>query len=140
MGHNLSSIGSRLKFRSFRYVLYLSTWSCCGYKRVSGCYTMELIALNVHVKFGPLKLYAAYTPALGKSYFTYGFTCTDQAQLPWVTLTMILKNLPLMWLLPNDESSMIALQDRKADEKFCIQSSPTPTKIANIKSQLLQWQ
>lgn len=150
MGHNLSSIGSRLKFRSFRGLGTIS--KALGLKVVNakeflGATQWNSIALNVHVKFGPLKLYTAYTPAHSESHtLTYGFTCTDQALLAAMGHPDHDFERPAaeMWLLPNDESGMIALQDRlEAGERFCIPSSPKPHQdckhqvpIASIASKL----
>ena len=150
MGHNLSSIGSKLKFRSFRGLGTLS--KALGLKVVNakefyGATQWNSIALNVHVKFGPLKLYTAYTPAHSDSHtLTYGFTCTDQALLAAMGHPDHDFERPIAetWIRAQDEASMIALQDRlEAGESFCIPSGPKPhtedkhqVPIASLASKL----
>ena len=85
-------------------------------------------ALYIHVKFGPLDLQTAYTPAHSEhETLTYGFAVTD-AKLrssmgdPTITLPRPAVD---FWVDGHDVAAMIALQDRiEAGEHFCIPSAP----------------
>ena len=131
MGHNLCSIGKRISFRDVRGLGTLS--KVLGLKSVNavsffGATQWSSIALNVHVKFGPLELYTAFTPAHSESHtLTYGFECNDQALLaaaghPEYAFE---RSSPELWIRPGDEEAMIDLQDRlEAGERFCIPTAP----------------
>ena len=131
MGHNLCSIGSRLKFRNFKGLGTLS--KALGLKVVQakefyGATQWSSVALNVHIKFGPLKLYTSYTPAHSESHtLTYGFSCTDHALLAAMGHPDydFERPAPEQWITPNDQEAMITLQDQiEAGEHFCIPSAP----------------
>ena len=131
MGHNLCSIGKRVSFRDFRGLGTLS--KVLGLRAVKaqtfyGATQWSSVALNVHAKFGPLRLYTAFTPAHSESHtLTYGFTCNDKALLsaaghPEYSFE---RPTPELWVSPANEQLMMALQDRlESGEKFCIPTAP----------------
>ncbi|MFZ4578850.1 MAG: hypothetical protein ACOYOB_10690 [Myxococcota bacterium] len=94
-------------------------------------------ALYIHVKFGPLSLSTAWTPAHSEAEtLTYGFRVTDEALRasmgdPTVTLA---RPAPDFWLDGHDQKGMIALQDRiEAGERFVIPESPRPVAEGGVR-------
>ena len=135
MGHNLCSIGKRVGFRDFRGLGTLS--KVLGLRAVKavefyGATQWSSVALNVHSKFGPLKLHTAFTPAHSESHtLTYGFKCDDTALLSAAghPAYSFERPTPELWVSPSDEAQMIRLQDRlEAGESLCIPSAPRKYK------------
>lgn len=88
-------------------------------------------ALYIHVKFGPLDLQTAYTPAHSEhETLTYGFAVTDaKLRSSMGDLTIELPRPPVdYWIDGRDVAAMIALQDQiEAGGRFCIPCSPRRT-------------
>jgi hypothetical protein len=134
MGHNLCSIGKRVTSRNLRGLGTLSksiALKLVKAERFFGATQWSSIALNVHVKFGPLQLYTAYTPAHSESHtLTYGFTCEDHALLAAAGHPDYAFERPMadLWINPSDEEGMIALHHRiEEGEQFVIPCPPRRT-------------
>ena len=101
---------------------------CFGARTFWGATQWLSKALFIHVKFGPLRLATAWTPAHSEhETLTYGFDVTDaslRASMgdPTVTLPKID---PDFWLEGHDTTAMRDLQDRiEAGERFVIPGAP----------------
>ena len=131
MGHNLCSIGKRLTTRNLRGLGTLAksiALKLVKAERFFGATQWSSVALNVHVKFGPLQLYTAYTPAHSEPHtLTYGFTCQDHALLAAAGHPdyAFERPAPDLWIDPTSEADMIALHDRiEGGASFVIPSAP----------------
>ena len=135
-GHNLASAAPALRnaglndvdLRGLGSLTKALGLKCFGVSRFFGATQWTSKALFIHVKFGPLALYTAWTPAHSElETLTYGFHVTDENLLasiggPAVTLE---RPEPTFWLDASDPEQMQALQRRiEAGERFCIPSSP----------------
>ena len=94
-------------------------------------------ALYIHVKFGPLDLSTAWTPAHSEpETLTYGFRVTDAALRasmgdPTIDLP---RPAPDLWIDGHDQKAMIALQDRiEAGERFVIPDAPRPKPDGGVR-------
>lgn len=132
MGHNLCSLGSRVTGRNLRGLGTIAKavgLKCFQSRQFYGATQWESIALKVHVKFGPLKLYTAYTPAHSEAHtLTYGFNCIDQALLTAMGHPEYDFERPQadFWVHSADEEAMIQLQDQiEHGGQFVIPFSPT---------------
>jgi len=135
-GHNLSSLAPVLRQRdpdepdlaglgSITKGLALRAFRV---ERFYGATQWLSKALFIHVKFGPLQLATAYTPAHQEhETLTYAFDVTDNALRasmgdPAVRLA---RPEPDFWLEGHDVEAMKVLQDRiEAGERFVIPTSP----------------
>ena len=132
MGHNLCSIGSRFPGRKLRGLGTLTksiALKLVRAERFFGATQWGSVALNVHVKFGPLQLYTAYTPAHSEPHtLTYGFRCDDRALLAAAGHPdyAFERPAPDLWINPQREDEMIDLQDRiESGERFIIPTAPS---------------
>lgn len=131
MGHNLASIAPQLPDENLGGLGTMTkavALKCFGSKGFYGATQWSSKALHIHVKFGPLDLLTAYTPAHSDSEtLTYGFECTDTSLLaalkaPGYTLE---RPAPDLWITEGDSAAMMALQDRiEAGERFVIPGAP----------------
>ena len=131
MGHNLASIGPTLPEENLKGLGSLT--KAMGLKSFGtvdfyGATQWSSLALYIHVKFGPLDLLTAYTPAHSEAQtLTYGFRCTEQALLSAAGAPgqEFDRPEPDFWIDAADTAAMIALQDRiEAGETFVIPSAP----------------
>ena len=136
MGHNLCSVGNRIKGRNLRGLGTIAKaigLKCFQSRHFYGATQWGSIALKVHVKFGPLKLYTAFTPAHSEPHtLTYGFECTDQALLTAMGHPEFDFERPQaeLWINSEDEDAMIHLQDRiENGEQFVIPFTPNRLEI-----------
>jgi hypothetical protein len=127
MGHNLASISPQLPEENLKGLGSLT--KSVGLKTFRtrefyGATQWSSKALFVHIKFGPLDLYTAYTPAHSDvKTLTYGFEATDEALLAAAGDPNMSFDRPeaQMWIEAGDVDAMIALQDRiEAGERFVI--------------------
>lgn len=136
-GHNLSSLAP--VFRRLELVDDLDlaglgsltkglALKCFQVKQFWGATQWLSKALFIHVKFGPLDLQTAYTPAHSEhETLTYGFAVTDdKLRSSMGDPTIVLSRPPVdFWVDGHDISAMTALQDRiEAGEQFCIPAAP----------------
>lgn len=150
MGHNLCSISSRLTSLKLRGVGTLAKSLALKITRAEqffGATQWSSIALNVHVKFGPLELYTAYTPAHSEAHtLTYGFQCEDRALLAAIGHPdyAFERPTPDLWINSSRPQEMIELHDRISEgERFVIPHAPrrrdqvNEVPIAHLESRLL---
>ncbi len=136
-GHNLSSLAPVFRRLDLLDELDLAglgsltkglALKCFGVRQFWGATQWLSKALYIHVKFGPLDLQTAYTPAHSEhETLTYGFAVTDdKLRSSMGDLTIDLPRPPVdFWVDGSDVAAMIALQDRiEAGEHFCIPSAP----------------
>ncbi|MFT5430704.1 MAG: hypothetical protein ACI9OJ_001380, partial [Myxococcota bacterium] len=101
---------------------------CFGTQRFFGATQWSSRALWVHVKFGPLAIHTAYTPAHSEAEtLTYGFDVTDDALLSAAGSHQSATERPTpdLWITAGDSDAMKALQSRiEAGEKFVLPSAP----------------
>lgn len=131
MGHNLASISPVLPEEELKGLGSLTKsigLKCFGTETFYGATQWSSLALYIHVKFGPLDLHTAYTPAHSEhKTLTYGFDCTDHALLsaaghPDYSFHRVE---PELWIDASDVDAMVALQDRiERGERFTIPSRP----------------
>lgn len=131
MGHNLASIGPMLPDERLQGLGTLTksvALRCFGTERFFGATQWSSRALWVHVKFGPLAIHTAYTPAHSEAEtITYGFQVTDDALLSAAGshASTIERPEPDLWITAGDADAMKALQTRiEAGEKFVLPSAP----------------
>ena len=131
MGHNLASIAPILSEENLGGLGTLTKsmgLRCFRTQSFYGATQWSSKALYIHVKFGPLDLLTAYTPAHSEPRtLTYSFEITERALLtaagdptaPFPTIA------PDLWIDSEDTAAMIALQDRiESGERFVIAGPP----------------
>lgn len=136
-GHNLSSLAPvfrRLELLDDLDLAGLGSLTkglalkCFGVQQFWGATQWLSKALYIHVKFGPLELQTAFTPAHSEhETLTYGFAVTDaKLRASMGDPSVDLWRPPVdFWLDGHDILAMIALQDRlEAGERFCIPEAP----------------
>jgi hypothetical protein len=131
MGHNLASIAPMLPHEALKGLGTLTKSIAIrsfGVQHFYGATQWDSSALHVHVKFGPLELVTAYTPAHSESKtLTYAFTVTDDALLgamgaPDVAFDRAPADI---WIHPEDTASMVGLQSRiESGDRFVIPFAP----------------
>jgi hypothetical protein len=136
-GHNLASAGPRLREVGLTDVdlaglggltkgLALKAF---GVRHFWGATQWASDALFIHVKFGPLRLATAWTPAHSDpATLTYGFDVTDDALRASMgdRSVRLPRPEPELWIAAGDEDAMIALQDRiEAGERFVVPGPPS---------------
>lgn len=140
-GHNLSSLAPVFRRLQLLPDLDLAglgsltkglALECFGVHEFWGATQWLSKALFIHVKFGPLALQTAWTPAHSEhETLTYGFAVTPaKLRASMGDPTVTLPRPPVdFWLDGRDTSAMIALQDRlEAGEAFCIPQAPRHTR------------
>jgi hypothetical protein len=130
-GHNLCSIApvlSHLPLKGLGSVTKAVALEVFGTERLYGATQWDSHALFIHVKFGPLDLMTAYTPAHSEAMtLTYDFLCTEEALRsaagdPTVTLV---RPAPERWIRQDDEAAVLALQrEIEAGARFRIPTAP----------------
>jgi hypothetical protein len=135
-GHNLASIAPVLRTAGFDAVDLRGLGSltkglalkCFGVQWFWGATQWLSTALFIHVKFGPLKLATAYTPAhLEQETLTYGFEVTDDKLRASMGDRAVRIERPAVdfWVDSHDTDGLRALQDRiEAGERFAIPEKP----------------
>ncbi|MCO4761875.1 MAG: hypothetical protein KC502_10240 [Myxococcales bacterium] len=135
-GHNLASAGPALRaagptdidLRGLGSVTKGLALRCFGVKTFWGATQWLSKALFIHVKFGPLRLATAWTPAHSENEtLTYGFDVTDDKLRASIgDRSITLERPPVdFWLDSSDKAAMQALQHRiEAGERFVIPSAP----------------
>jgi hypothetical protein len=149
-GHNLSSLApvfqhegvTDVDLRGLGSLTKGLALKCFGVREFWGATQWLSKALHIHVKFGPLDLSTAYTPAHSEhETLTYGFAVTDEklrASMgdPSVTLQRPRTD---FWLDGHDVAAMIALQNRiEAGERFVIPHSPERTGESAVRVPIAQ--
>lgn len=149
-GHNLSSLAP--VFRRLALVPELDmaglgsltkglALRCFGVREFWGATQWLSKALFIHVKFGPLALQTAYTPAHSEhETLTYGFAVTEaKLRASMGDQTVQLQRPPVdFWIDGRDRDAMIALQDRlEAGEAFCIPEAPRHVRLDDGSTQVL---
>jgi hypothetical protein len=149
-GHNLSSLApvferegvTDVDLRGLGSLTKGLALKCFGVREFWGATQWLSKALYIHVKFGPLDLSTAYTPAHSEhETLTYGFSVTDEklrASMgdPSVTLQRPRTD---FWLDGHDVAGMIALQDRiEAGERFVIPQSPERMGESSVRVPIAQ--
>ena len=144
-GHNLSSLApvferagvTALDLRGLGSLTKGLALQCFGVKQFWGATQWLSKALYIHVKFGPLDLQTAYTPAHSEhETLTYGFRVTEAALRasmgdPGVQLP---RPAPSFWLEGHDVAGMQALQDRiEQGERFAIPDAPRATPDGGVQ-------
>ncbi len=131
MGHNLASIGPQLEDPAYRGLGTLAKTvglRCFRTRSFFGATQWDSKALFIHVKFGPLDLVTAYTPAHSESRtLTYAFDVTDRALMAAVgdPSCAFDRPAPDAWIHCHDDAAMIALEDRiEAGEAWVIPGPP----------------
>ena len=131
MGHNLASIAPLLpeeKLKGLGTLTKAVGLKCFQTQDFYGATQWSSKALYIHVKFGPLDLLTAYTPAHSEAKtLTYAFKSNDHALLAAAGNPDHSFNRPEpeLWIEAGDSAAMIALQDRiESGEKFVIPSAP----------------
>lgn len=131
MGHNLASIAPLLpeeKLRGLGTLTKAMGLKCFQTRNFYGATQWSSTALYIHVKFGPIDLLTAYTPAHSEAKtLTYRFEASDHALLAAVGNPEYSfdRPEPELWIEARDTEAMIALQDRiEAGERFLIPSAP----------------
>lgn len=121
-GHNLASLASVLRARNFAAADLRGLGSvtkglalkCFGARYFWGATQWLSKALFIHVKFGPLDLATAYTPAHSTAQtLTYGFAVTDEklrASMGDRSISLAMPSAQL-WVDAQSDEQMIALQD-----------------------------
>lgn len=135
-GHNLASAGPVLRaaggapveLRGLGALTKGLALRCFRVETFWGATQWLSKALFVHVKFGPLQLATAWTPAHSEvETLTYGFDVTDaklRASMGDSSVELA-RPAPDFWLDGHDRAAMIALQDRlEAGERFVIPQAP----------------
>lgn len=135
-GHNLSSLApvfqreqvTDVDLRGLGSVTKGLALKCFGVQEFWGATQWLSKALHIHVKFGPLDLATAYTPAHSEhETLTYGFRVTDEKLHASMGDTSVRLDRPApdFWLDAHDVAGMIALQDRiEAGDRFVIPQAP----------------
>lgn len=144
-GHNLSSLApvfqrlevTDLDLRGLGSLTKGLALKCFKVQEFWGATQWLSKALYIHVKFGPLDLQTAYTPAHSEAEtLTYGFRVTDEALRasmgdPSVDLP---RPEPEFWIDGHDVPAMIRLQDRiEAGERFVIPRAPRATATGGVE-------
>ena len=131
MGHNLASIAPILAEEELTGLGTLTKamgLRCFRTKAFYGATQWSSKALYIHVKFGPLDLLTAWTPAHSEPRtLTYAFTVSERALLTAAgdPTAPFPKVVPEVWVDSEDTATMIALQDRiEAGERFVIAGPP----------------
>ena len=135
-GHNLASAGPALRTAGLQEVDLRGLGAltkglalrCFGTETFWGATQWLSKALFIHVKFGPLRLATAWTPAHSENEtLTYGFDVTNEklrASMGDPTITLPSPP-PDFWVDGYDTAAMQALQDRiEAGERFVIPARP----------------
>ncbi|HAN30999.1 MAG TPA: hypothetical protein DCQ06_05325 [Myxococcales bacterium] len=135
-GHNLASAAPALRdagledvdLRGLGSVTKALGLKCFGVRDFYGATQWTSKALFIHVKFGPLNLSTAWTPAHSElETLTYGFEVTDGKLRASVgdRRVIIDRPQPTLWLDAHDPQQMQDLQARiEAGQAFCIPSAP----------------
>lgn len=136
---DLSGLGSLTKGLALRCFRTTGFWAATQW---------QSSALFIHVKFGPLSLATAYTPAHSTAEtLTYGFAVTDdklRASMGDQTIKL-LRPPADFWIDGDDVAAMQALQARiEGGERFCVPCSPqkNPTMrvpIARVPGTNQRW-
>lgn len=131
MGHNLASIGPMLPeegFNGLGSVTKAIALRCFQAERFYGATQWSSKALYVHIKFGPLDLLTAYTPAHSTpETLTYAFEASERSLLSAAgdPTAHFDRPEPEQWVEASDVETMIKLQDRiEAGEQFMIPTRP----------------
>ena len=143
-GHNLSSLApvferagvTELDLRGLGSLTKGLALQCFQVREFWGATQWLSKALYIHVKFGPLDLQTAYTPAHSEhETLTYGFQVSEaslRASMGDPTVTLE-RPAPTFWLEGHDVPGMVALQDRiEAGEKFVIPDAPRSTADGGV--------
>ena len=152
-GHNLASAGPALRTAGLQDVDLRGLGSltkglalrCFGAQTFWGATQWLSKALFIHVKFGPLRLATAWTPAHSeRETLTYGFDVTDASlRASMGDPTVVLPRMdPDFWLDGYDTTAMRDLQDRiEAGERFVIPAAPkhTPGAVHVPIAQVPAW-
>ena len=144
-GHNLSSLApvfrehhvTDLDLTGLGSLTKGLALKCFGVKEFWGATQWMSKALHIHVKFGPLDLQTAYTPAHSeRETLTYGFSVTDanlRASMGDRSVKLP-RPAPDYWLDGHDVAGMIALQDRiEAGGRFVIPEAPRATSGGGVE-------
>ncbi len=150
-GHNLSSLAPVFRRLQLLDDLDLAglgaltkglALKCFGVEQFWGATQWQSKALYIHVKFGPLLLETAYTPAHSDhETLTYGFAVTEEALRASMGDPTIVLPRPdaSFWVESTDVAAMIALQDRiEAGGRFCIPAAPRATNAGGVEIPIAQ--
>lgn len=149
-GHNLSSLAPVLEregatdvdLRGLGSLTKGLALKALGVKQFWGATQWLSKALHIHVKFGPLDLSTAYTPAHSEhETLTYGFRVTDEKLRASMgdSSVHLERPAPDFWLDGHDVPAMIALQDRiEAGERFVIPQAPKRTGETGVQVPIAQ--
>ncbi len=143
-GHNLSSLAPVFEragvtdtdLRGLGSLTKGLALKCFGVQEFWGATQWLSKALYIHVKFGPLDLQTAFTPAHSEhETLTYGFRVTDDSLRasmgdPGIRIT---RPQPTFWLEGHDVPGMQTLQDRiEAGERYVIPDAPRATPDGGV--------
>lgn len=127
LGHNLASLNSvfpHLKLGGLGRITKAIALKVFGVQRFYGVTQWLSKALHIHIKFGPLEVLTAYTPAHSTAEsLTYAFDVTEQCLRhacgdPDVSLPY---PAPDFWVRADDVVAMIQLQQRiEGGERFAL--------------------
>lgn len=143
-GHNLASLGPVLRASGFVDADLAGLGGltkglalrCFNVRWFWGATQWLSKALFIHVKFGPLQLATAWTPAHSESEtMTYGFEVTEEKLRSSMGDPSIrLPRLPTaFWVDGRDRAAMQALQDRiEAGERFAVADKPEHGEIVRV--------
>lgn len=143
-GHNLSSLApvfaehgvTDIDLRGLGSVTKGLGLKCFQVRDFWGATQWLSKALYIHVKFGPLRLSTAYTPAHSEhETLTYGFAVTDAALRASMGDPTIQLARPKtdFWIDASEPAAMIGLQDRiESGQQFVIPDAPRATQAGGI--------
>ena len=144
-GHNLSSLAPVFRSHDVTDLDLAGLGSltkglalkCFGVREFWGATQWLSKALHIHVKFGPLELQTAYTPAHSEhETLTYGFAVTDENLRASMgdRSVHLQRPQPDTWLDGHDVAGMIALQDRiEAGGHYVIPQAPRTTATGGVE-------